>query len=145
MQRLKFLQQRRQSPPAEGKRRSDTQKSARGVAPASSLYLCLVNIGETTHAPDVKRRPFFGERQGARGAVGQAYTETRLETRKGPAHDRKRQAKIACRSRQAARFHDTPEHDHIEKLVGHILTIIARNLLSQWLLLLPKRECISVS
>jgi hypothetical protein len=50
MQRLKFPQQRRQSPPAEGKRRSDTQKSARGVAPASSLYLCLVNIGEKERA-----------------------------------------------------------------------------------------------
>src|SRR5712672_65766 len=137
MQRLKFLQQRRQSPPAEGKCRSDTQKSARGVAPASSLHLCLLNIGENTHAPDVKRRPSFGERQGTRGAVGQAYTETSLETRKGPAHHRKRQAKMARRPRQAAGFHDTREHDHIEKLVGHTLALTARNSLLQRLLLFP--------
>src|SRR4029077_19036912 len=107
----------RSSPPAERKRRSDAQKSACGVAPASSLDLRLVNVGENTHAPDVKRRPFFGERQGTRGAVGQAYTETRLETRRGLAHARKRQAKMACRPGQAACFHDAREHDHIEKLV----------------------------
>src|ERR1700724_1855340 len=120
---LKFLQQRRQSPPAEGKRRSDTQKSVRGVASASSLYLCLVNVGENTYAPDVKRHAFFGERQRARGAVGQADAETRLKPRKGTAHDRKRQAKMACRPRQAAGFHDTRKNDHIEKLVGHIIAI----------------------
>src|SRR3954451_14614997 len=129
MQRLKFLQQWCQSPPAKGKRRSNTQKSARGVAPTSSLYLSLVNLGENTHAPDVERRPFVGEREGTRGAVGQAHTETRLETRKGAAHDRKRQAKMARRPRQAACFHDTREHDHIEKLVGHPLAITARIIL----------------
>jgi hypothetical protein len=38
---------------------------------------------------------------------------------------------MARRSRQTARFHDTREHDHIEKLVGHILAVTARNLLLQ--------------